>query len=323
MPSRRLTLTLAADDVADRRPKRSRPRDRPLWMLVPAGVVVGLIVVVPIAITVVLSVLRLNVSTLHLWLRAPFDGIQNYVSAFTTPSIIGVSLGRSIELSVKFSVLTTVVATPIGMLGAFSVHRPFRGRGLVRALYLIPYVIPTFVTALVARIMFRNQTGVVDRVLSDLGLAGRNTFWLIGPHAFWAMLATEVWASWPFIYLMVLSGLQAVPLELFEAAALDGATYLQKLRHVVLPQLSGVLKIAIVLSTLYHFGNFTLAYVMFSSPPPSSVALLPLNAYYNAFSSFDFGVASAIAVVTIAVLLVPAWAYLRITRVSTLDPMGS
>jgi multiple sugar transport system permease protein len=292
-------------------------------MLLPAGAVVGLVVVVPVVITVVLSLLRLNVSTLHLWLRAPFDGVRNYVSAFTTPSIIGVSLGRSIELSVGFSVFTTIAATPIGVLAAFSVYRPFRGRGLVRGLYLIPYVIPTFVTALVARIMFQNQTGVVDRVLSDLGLASRNTFWLVGPHAFWAMLVTEVWASWPFIYLMVLSGLQAVPLELFEAAALDGVTYIQKLRYLVLPQLSGVLKLAIVLSTLYHFGNFTLAFVMFSAPPPSSVALLPLNAYYNAFSSFDFGVASAIAVVTIAVLLVPAWAYVRITRISAFDPEAS
>ncbi len=291
-------------------------RNRPLWMLLPTGIAITVIVIVPVIITVVLSLLNLNVSTLREWLGAPFTGFKNFVNAFTQPNILGVSLVRSIEISFVFSILTTLVTTPIGILAAFSVHRRFRGSGVVRAIYLIPYVIPTFVTALVARIAFANGTGFVDQILGDLHIANRNFYWLIGPHAFWAMQITEIWATWPFIYLLALAGLQAIPKEHYEAAALDGATMGQRLRHIVLPELGGVLKLGMLLSTLFHFGNFTLAFVMFSSPPPPSVEVLPINAYFNAFSSFDFGIASAIAVVTMVILIVPAYIYIRATRIS-------
>ncbi len=290
--------------------------DRPLWMLIPAGAALLIIVIIPVCLTVVLSLLNVNVSTLREWLGAPFYGIQNYVNAFTAPSTLGVSLGRSILISFTFSILTTVVITPIGMVAAFSVHRRFKFSGLMRAIYLIPYVIPTFVTALMARIVFLNGTGLFDKALKFFHITNGNTYWLIGSNSYWAMQITEIWATWPFIYLMVLAGLQAIPKEHYEAAALDGASIRQRLRHIVIPELSGVLKLGMLLSTLFHFGNFTLAFVMFSSPPPAAVEVLPITAYYNAFDFFNFGVASAIAVVTMVILIVPGYIYLRSTRLA-------
>lgn len=294
-----------------------RGSDRPLWMLIPCAVAMAVVVLIPVILVVVLSLLNLNISTLHEWLGAPFTGIRNYISAFTQHSVIGTNAGTSIVISVVFSLLTTIVITPVGVLAAISVHRSFRGRAVVRALYLIPYIIPTFVTALLARLMFLNHYGLVDKVLSALHIASVNTYWLIGgSHSFWAMALTEMWAAWPFIYLMVLAGLQSVPREQYEAAVLDGATPVRTLRRVVLPQLSGILKLAVVLSTLYHLGNFTLAYVMFPSTPPTSVDVLPIDMYYRAFSTYDFGVASAIAVITMVIFLIPVYSYLRLTRMS-------
>jgi multiple sugar transport system permease protein len=290
--------------------------DRPLWMLVPCAVATIVIIVVPVVLTIILSLLKVDVSTIREWLGAPFIGLRNFVTAFGSANVLGVGTATSLGLSFAFSLLTTAVVTPVGFLAAVSVHRRFRGRALVRALYLIPYIIPTFVVALLARIMFLNQTGLVDKVLSGLGLAGANTYWLIGSKAFWAMTLTEIWATWPFIYLMVLAGLQAIPREQYEAAALDGASPFRKLRTIVLPQVSGVLKLGILLSTLYHFGNFTLAYVMFSSPPPTSVEVLPIATYFNAFSSFDYGTASAMAVVTMVALAIPGYVYLRAARLT-------
>ncbi|SRR5579875_1426509 len=293
-----------------------RGADRPLWMLIPCAVAMAIVVLIPVILVVALSLLNLNIGTLHEWLAAPFIGIRNYVSAFTQKSVIGTSAGNAILLSVGFSLLTTIVITPVGVLAAIAVHRPFRGRAVVRALYLVPYIIPTFVTALVARIMFLNHYGLVDKALAALHIASVNTYWLLGSHSFWAMTLTEMWAAWPFIYLMTLAGLQSVPREQYEAAVLDGAAPAQTLRRVVLPQLSGILKLAVVLSTLYHLGNFTLAYVMFPSPPPQSVDVLPIDMYYRAFSTYDFGVASAIAVITIVIFLIPVYSYLRLTRMS-------
>jgi multiple sugar transport system permease protein len=309
--------------VATARPRRAarwpilrRGADRPLWMLIPCAVAMALVVLIPVVLTIWLSVLNLNIGTLHEWLTAPFTGLSNYVHAFTQPSVITAGAGKAVLLSLGFSILTTIVITPVGVLAAISVHRPFPGRAAVRALYLVPYVIPTFVTALIARIMFLNHDGLVDKVLSALHIASVNTYWLIGPHAFWAMTLTEIWAAWPFVYLMTLAGLQSVPHEQYEAAVLDGATPGKTLRRVILPQISGILKLAVLLSTLYHLGNFTLAYVMFSSPPPQSVDVLPIDAYYRAFSNYDFGVASAIAIITMVILLVPGYVYLRMSRMS-------
>lgn len=285
-------------------------------MLLPAGAAVTIIVIVPLALTIYLSLLNVNVSTLREWLGAPYYGIQNFVNAFTQPSILGISLGREILISFEFSIGTTLIITPIGILAAFSVHRRFRGRSLTRAIYLVPYVIPTVCTALVARIVFTNGSGLFDKILRGLGITNGQNFWLIGPNTFWAMILTEIWATWPFIYLLVLAGLQSIPKEHHEAAALDGASLGQRLRFIVLPELSGVLKLGMLLSTLAHFGNFTLPFVMFSSPAPPSVEVLPIAAYFNAFDSFDFGVASAISVVTMVILLIPGYIYIRATRLS-------
>jgi multiple sugar transport system permease protein len=291
-------------------------RDRPLWMLVPAGVAIFVIVVVPVCLTIWLSLLNVNISTLHEWLGAPFYGARNFINAFTQPSTLGATLGQSILISLMFSLLTTILITPFGILAAFSVHRRFRFSGVARAIYLVPYVIPTFVTALIARVVFLNQTGLVDQALKFLHITNGNTYWLIGGNAYWAMQLVELWATWPFIYLMALAGLQSIPKEQYEAAALDGASKIQRLRYVVFPGITNVLLLGMLLSTFFHFGNFTLAFVMFSSPPPPSVELLPIAAYYNAFSFFDFGIAAAIAVVTMVILIIPALVYLRMTRLA-------
>jgi multiple sugar transport system permease protein len=285
-------------------------------MLVPAGLAIFVIVIVPVCLTIWLSLLNVNVSTLREWLGAPFYGLHNFINAFTQPSTLGASLGRSILISVTFSVLTTIIITPFGILAAFSVHQRFRFRGVARAVFLVPYVIPTFVTALIARVVFLNQTGLVDQTLKFLHITNGNTFWLIGGNAYWAMELVELWATWPFIYLMTLAGLQSIPKEHYEAAALDGASKYQRLRHVVFPGIANMLLLGMLLSTLFHFGNFTLAFVMFGAPPPPSVELLPIAAYYNAFNFFDFGIAAAIAVVTMVILIIPGYLYLRMTRLA-------
>jgi multiple sugar transport system permease protein len=290
--------------------------DRPLWMVIPCALALLVIVAIPVVITIYLSFLQLDVGTLRQWVKAPFNGVQNFVDAFSGESVLGVSALHSLLISLAFSLLTTAVVGPVGVLAAISVNRRFRGRGLVRAIYLIPYVIPTFVVALLARVMFLNHSGLVDTTLAALGIAGRDTYWLIGPNAFWAMTLTDIWATWPFVYLMALAGLQAVPREQYEAATLDGATPMRKLFSIVFPQLRGVLLLALLLSTLNHFGNFTLAYVMFSSPPPTSAAVLPISMYYYAFTSFQYGTATAIAVLTMVVLIIPGYVYLRMTRIT-------
>lgn len=307
--------SVAGIDVV-RKPVRSRIGlgGRPIWLMWPSVALLFLIVGLPFLIAVYISFLNLDQYTLRSWVQAPWIGVRNYVSALVVGNVVGTSTLVSLGVSVAFSVLTTVCITPIGILAALTVNTPYRGRAFVRALYLIPYVLPTFVTALVWRMMFLNKTGLVDRFLAGIHVADINTYWLLGPNSFWAMVIADVWASWAFIYIMVLAGLQSISGDIYDAAEVDGANAWQKLTRVVLPQLRHILGLALLLSTLNHFNNFTLPFVMFGTPPPIQVDVLPLNIYVSSFQLFDFGLGGAMSVITLVIMLVPGFLYIRTLR---------
>jgi multiple sugar transport system permease protein len=285
-----------------------------MWLIWPNVGAMVLIVAVPFLIALYTSFLSVDQYTLRQWIHAPWVGLDNYVEAVTGSSVLSISALGSLGVSAAFSVLTTLIITPIGILAALTVNTEFRGRGLIRSLYLVPYVIPTFVTAILWRTMFLPETGLINRFLAAIGVADVNTYWLVGSKSFWAMLITECWAVWAFIYIMVLAGLQSIPVELYEVAELDGANSWQKLTRVVLPQLRGLLALALLLSTLFHFNNFTLPFVMFGTHPPTAVTVLPLNIYLTSFNLFDFSLGSAMSILTLIIMLIPGFIYLRMLR---------
>jgi multiple sugar transport system permease protein len=296
---------------------RQRRREPAVWLAAPGAVFFIILVGIPLLIVLWTSFLNIGLSNIANWAAAPFTGFGNYSSSLTGPNVLGVSALQSVVISLEFSLLSTLISTPIAFFAALSVHHQFRGRALLRSVYLVPYVIPGFVIALLAQIAFLNQYGAVDKLLSALHLASVNTYWLIGgANSFWAMTFTEVWEVWPFIYLLLLAGLQAVPREQLEAATVDGAGWWARLRYIVIPQLTGIYALAFALSTLFHFGNFTLPFVMFGNTPPTSVDVLPINIYFRAFRGFDFGDASATAIFNIAILAVPAAVYLWMARLA-------
>jgi multiple sugar transport system permease protein len=280
----------------------------------PSVVLLIVIIGIPLLIAIYISFLSLDQYTLRSWISAPWVGLSNYAQALTAGNVIGASALLSLGVSLAFALLTTLVITPIGILAALTVNTSYRGRTLVRSLYLIPYVIPTFVTAVVWRQMFLNGTGLVDRFLAALHLANVNTYWLLGPNSFWAMVIADVWASWAFIYIMVLAGLQSISHDVYEAADMDGANAWQKLTRIVLPQLRHILGLALLLSTLNHFNNFTLPFVLFGTPPPVQADVLPLNIYVSSFQLFNFGLGGAMSVITLIIMLIPGFLYIRALR---------
>jgi multiple sugar transport system permease protein len=215
---------------------------------------------------------------------------------------------HSIWVSLSFSLLTTVVCTPVGLLAALAVNTRFRGRIVVRSLFLVPYVIPSFVTATVWRMVLQPD-GIVNRLLGGVGVDGGQ--WLIGGRSFWSLVIVDCWASWPFIYMMAVAGLQNVPDELYEAADVDGTSWLSKIRHVVVPQIAGQLSLGVLLSMLQHFNNFTLPFVLLGNPAPEPALTLPVNVYQTSFQVFRFGLGGAMSVVTLVIMLVPGVIYLR------------
>lgn len=287
--------------------------------MAPSLFLLAVVVYIPMLVAFYVSFTGLNQYTIGDWEHTPFVGLLHYFAILAPSGALFDSLVSSVRASVLFSVLTTLFITPIGVGAALLLNERFRGRGLMRALALLPYIIPTFVNALIWRLVFMNGTGLADQLLAALHLGSRQTFWLIGPNSLWAMVIADVWASWPFIYLMALAALQTIPADLYDAAIVDGAGRMHRFLHVTLPLMRSTLGLALVLSTINHFNNFTLPFVMFGNSPPDQVDVLPVSIYVNSFVTFNFGLGAAMSVVALAIMLTPAVIYLRAAHVGDSD----
>jgi len=292
----------------DKAPRPTSTQGRPLWLMWPNLILLFVFIVIPFLVGVYISFLDLDQYTLRKFFKAPFIGFQNYVEAFQSSGLL-----HSIWVSLLFSVLTTIFCIPIGLLAAMAVNTAFRGRGLVRSMFLVPYVIPTFVTATVWRFIFQ-PNGAANSILDMIGINGGQ--WLIGDRAFWSLIIVDVWAAWPFIYMMAIAGLQSIPSEMYEASDLDGVGHWQKIRYVVLPQIRGQLLLGLLLTTLAHFNNFALPYVLLGSPAPTPALTLPVNVYQTSFQVFRFGLGAAMAVITLILMIIPAVYYLRASKLT-------
>ncbi len=288
-----------------RRRKEYVAGGRPLWLLSPTLALLVLVIGVPFLIGTYISFFELDQYNLRNWVTAPFVGLKNYADSLNAALLL-----HSIWVSLAFAVLTTAFSAPIGFLAALAVNTRFRGRGLVRSLFLVPYVLPSFVTATVWRFILRPD-GVFNKVL---GL--HNMQWLIGTNSFWALVLVDIWAAWPFVYMMTLAGLQAIPDELYEAADVDGVTWVKKIVYMVVPQIRHQLLLGLLLSTLNHFNNFTLPFVLFGTPAPNDVLTLQVNIYQTSFQYFRFGLGSAMSVASLILTLIPAFIYLKASRLT-------
>lgn len=134
-----------------------------------------------------------------------------------------------------------------------------------------------------------------------------------------ALIFVTAWSSWPFVYLLVLSGLQSIPVEVHEASALDGAGYGKKLRRIVLPYLKGPVGLASVISVLHYFNAYTLPALMFGVPAPDAVNVLPVLTFTTTFTTSQFGLGAAMSIVSLILVLIPLLVYLRIIKLDKGD----
>ena len=285
---------------------------RPLLILmIPAIIVIVIVDLIPVLIGIMFSFRFLAFSTLSNWLAAPWVGLRNYIDAATGGAGLNISALQATGQSVEFSLVTTALALPIGVIAATTVvTRTSRWTKIIRAVYLIPFALPLFSTAYLWRMILLPNSGLLDILRRDLGLGDKANQLLVGQGSFEALVVVDLWFAWGFVYLFALAGMQSVQPELYEAAELDGATRWQKFRYVTFPGLRKLLALAIVLSTVSHYNDFTLPYVLFGSSPPPGVELLPVITYQAGFGTFNFGLADAIAVIGLLTLLIPILIYI-------------
>jgi len=264
------------------------------------------VIVVPLAVALYVSLLDLDQYTFRQWVHAPFIRLGNYTEALRNSNLL-----HSIRVSVAYATIVTIATLPIGLAAALATQNSFRGRGMVRSIFLIPYVLPAFVVGTVWRIILQPD-GIAENTLSRFGVS--EGLWLNGPRSFWALVIVQIWASWPLIYLLALAGLQAIDHTMHEAAALDGTGWWSKLRYVIFPFLRGPVTLALLIAFLHNVNNFTLPFVLFGVPSPRDVEVLPVLTYVESFQNFRFGVSAAMAVFSVVLIAIPLAAYLRAVR---------
>jgi multiple sugar transport system permease protein len=241
------------------------------------------------------------------WLGRPFVGLTNYVDAVADPRFRG-ALGHTLFFAASSVTLELV----IGLWLALALNRAFRGRGLVRAAVLIPWAIPTVVSALLWRFMFEGQTGIVNAALMDAGLIHEPIVWFIQANTAWVpVILADVWKTTPFVALLLLAGLQNIDSSLYEAARIDGASAWRQFRHVTLPLLKPAILVALIFRTLDAFRVFDLVYALTGGGPGTSTEPIALYTFNALLQNLQFGYGSALSVIVFLITFALAMGYIR------------
>ncbi len=230
--------------------------------------------------------------------RQEFTGIDNYVRVLTDPGFL-----NAVWNTLVFTVASVSLEFVIGMAFALIMNQAFVGRGLTRAVILIPWVIPTAVAAQVWRFMFDRNPGFVNAVL------GTDINWLRDP--FWSMVgvvSADVWKTAPFVALLLLAGLQTIPKDYYEAARVDGANALQRFWSVTLPLLRPAIVVALLFRTVEAMRMFDFAYVF--TGYSNSLATLSVYAQRYLVREPDLGYANALSTVTFVIVMLVGLAFI-------------
>jgi ABC-type sugar transport system permease subunit len=283
-----------------------------LFFLVPSFAFVGIFTLFPIFESFRLSFYRM-ILTLP-WLGQKMVGWENYTDLWTDPVAM-----QSLQTTVIFVAVTIPLELLFGLGIALVMNEAFRGRGLLRAVVLIPWAIPTVVSSQMWRFIFNDRYGLFNFVLF-----GDETTRYLAPMAdpnlaLAAIIVAEVWKTTPFAALIILAGLQTIPDELYEAADVDGATVWQKFRYLTLPLIRPALLLALLFRTIDALRVFDLVFVMTQGGPADATNVLQFYGYKKSFAEGMVGYGSAIAVCVFLLSMIAALVYLRVLRGSQLE----
>ena len=287
---------------------RKRRRGSGIWpylLLAPALIIMLSVVIVPIINAISMSFQSYNLTRPK---KIGFIGLDNYAKLIND-SLFWKSLLRTL-IWVFFGVGCQFV---FGFMLALLLNKSFKGRGVVRAVSLIPWVTPGVLIARMWSWMFDGNYGVINDVLLRLHIISDKVAFLAKPaSAMPSVIITIVWQGIPFFALMILAGLQGIPGDLYEAADIDGATGLKKLFYVTIPSLRNTIFVTTMLRIIWVANSVDVIFNMTEGGPAYATQTLSVYVYKKA-SSLDMGYASAMAIMLMLVLLVAAIPYLHNT----------
>lgn len=276
---------------------------RTAWlMMLPALIVLSVIAVYPIIRTFWLSFHEMNLKRPQTGF--PLIGLGNYAKILTDARA-----GTDILFTLRFTVVTVVLEMVIGFAAALIMNRAFKGRGLVRAAILVPWAIPTSVSAMMWKFIYNDQYGMFNDILYRLHIIKAYKAWLsTSSGSFMALVITDVWKTAPYMALLILAGLQMIPGELYESAKLDGANAVQRFTNVTLPLAKRSLLVALLFLTLDAFRVFDLVSVLTGGA--NVTESIAVYAYKQIMTFLDFGYGSALAVLIFLIVFAISAVYM-------------
>src|SRR3989441_5681980 len=260
--------------------------------LFPATTALLLVTIFPTTYMIYLSISQWKA----FFLDHPLVGVTNFVNLFSLANFY-----NSLRVSAEFVALTVTFSILFGLVLALTLNQNLRGTNVFRAIIILPFTIAPIITGFTWRYLFD----------SDQGLVGAFIFPSLGIHigsilgnplnALIAVVFVDVWTKAPFMFLIILAGLQGISPSLYRAAKIDGASAFSSFRHVTLPLLRRVLIIAVILKVIDSVNAFDQIYVMTRGGPGNATQVLGIQGYLIAFSSYDIGEASALGVIMVII----------------------
>jgi multiple sugar transport system permease protein len=290
---------------------RASGRRLAYWLIAPALVFMVLVHVIPSLAGIALSFKNLNTFTFSKLFGAPWNGLHNYNSIlFDSANPLHSGFVDAVRNTAIYTVAVNAGTLAGGLGVALLMARQFPGRRTVRTLMLAPYVVPSFVVAVLWGFMWQSDSGIINKVLVDYtGILPDRPTWLLGHNSLLAIIIPSIWRGIPLAMLIFLAGLESMPKDLHEAAAIDGAGPWRRFRYITLPLLRPLIAIQLLFGVIYSTYQFTIPYVMLGSNPGSDADLIMTLIVRQSFSNnlFGFGAAASTLLMLVMLIWVGIW----------------
>ncbi|HEY8602034.1 MAG TPA: sugar ABC transporter permease [Thermomicrobiales bacterium] len=285
-----------------------RSKTRLAWaLLTPTLLLIAFVAIYPLLQTIYQSFTDARLAS---GVAPNFVGLRNYQDLAQDETF-----RTSIWTTVKFTAITVVFEFLLGLVIALVINSNFKGRGLMRTAMLVPWAIPTVVSAQMWKWMYNDIYGPInDFLVRKVGILDSPVAFIAQPStSLWAVAAVDIWKTTPFVALLLLAGLQVIPEDVYEAARIDGASGWQQFAQITLPLLRPAILVTLIFRTLDALRVFDVIFVMFGSRPDTQT--MSIYAQNNIVAFSDLGYGSAISVAIFAIIAVFVIAYVTFLKV--------
>jgi trehalose/maltose transport system permease protein len=268
----------------------TRARTRLAWLLLaPTLAIVAFIALWPLLQTIYLSFTNARLASAQ---TTEFVGFENYTFLIQDPEF-----RNSIWVTIQFTLITVIFEFLLGLIVALVINSNFKGRGLMRTAMLIPWAIPTVVSAQMWKWMYNDIYGVINDMFMRFGLISQNVAFVADPAiSIPAIAAVDIWKTTPFVALLLLAGLQVIPSDVYEAAHVDGANKIQQFFQITLPLLRPAILVTLIFRTLDALRVFDVFFVMFGNRADTQTMAIYNQQYLVNFSDLGYGATISMAI---------------------------